>query len=94
MVISLKAKKQIYCSQICKAWCCKNLITYYSSDDPEIDTFFKLHGIDYNPETKQMIIPLKCKWLTNQNKCKLYAWRPYSCRAYECDKVKAITLNS
>ena len=94
MPISLKGKKQLYCSQVCHAWCCRNLIMHYAGDDKEVDVFFKLRGIDYNPETKEMRIPLKCKWIQNTNKCKLYSWRPYSCREYECDILKSITIDS
>ena len=94
MGISLKAKKSVYCETVCRAWCCRNLITYYSENEKDIDTFFKLRGIEYLPETKQMTIPCKCKWLTNHNKCKLYAWRPNSCRVYECDKLKSMTIDS
>jgi Fe-S-cluster containining protein len=60
------------------------------SDEKDIEQFFKLRNIEYNKDTKEMIVPLKCNWLTPQHKCKLYSWRPYSCRAYECDKLKKI----
>jgi len=85
-----KALKADYCRNVCHSWCCKVLIVNYDSIEPEIDKFFKLRDIEYNPETKEMIVPLKCKWLLPTHKCKLYSWRPYSCRVYECEKLKAI----
>lgn len=90
MPMSLKARKAIYCSTICRAWCCRNLILYYDSEEKDIEQFLKLRNIEYDPLTKSMIAPLKCKWVTNQNKCKLYSWRPYSCREYECEKLKEL----
>jgi Fe-S-cluster containining protein len=89
---SLKAKKSIYCSTVCRAWCCKNLIMEYHEQEKDIDQFFKLRDIEYDPDTHKIVVKAKCRWLTNQNKCRLYAWRPYSCRAYECDKLKSMTL--
>jgi Fe-S-cluster containining protein len=94
MAISLKNKKSLYCSKVCHAWCCRNLITFYDSNDPDIEQFLKLRGISYDNEKKAMVVPLKCKWITNQNKCKLYSWRPYSCREYQCEKLKAMTIDS
>jgi Fe-S-cluster containining protein len=61
---------------------------YYRENETDIDKFFKLRGIAYDEKTKQLSVPVKCKWLNNQNKCRLYAWRPYSCREYECEKLK------
>jgi len=62
----------------------------YDSDEPDIEKFFKLRNIEYNKETKEMVVPLKCTWLLFNHRCKLYSWRPYSCRQYECDKLKKI----
>jgi Fe-S-cluster containining protein len=92
--ISLKAKRQVYCSQICRAWCCKNLVFKCDSIDPDIEKFFQLRDVVYNKETKDLSVPNKCKWLTSHNKCRLYSWRPYSCRVYECDKIKSLTVDS
>jgi Fe-S-cluster containining protein len=82
--------KQAYCRNVCHSWCCKFLIMKYDSNEPDIKQFFLLRGIEYNETTKELIVPLRCKWLTAYHKCKLYSWRPYSCRAYECDKLKKI----
>lgn len=94
MPISLKAKKQVYCSRVCRAWCCRNLIMFYDGNDPDVEHFFKLRDIEYDKETKMLKIPVKCKWISNNNKCKLYSWRPYSCRVYECDTLKSMTVDS
>lgn len=94
MVISLKAKKALYCSTICKAWCCKNLIIHYDLGEKDIDMFFKLRGISKTDNPNMFAIPLKCQWLTNHNKCKLYSWRPNSCRAYECDTLKKMVIDN
>lgn len=64
---------------------------YAEKDEYDLDKFFELRGIKYDKNTRQMILPIKCKWVTNQNKCKLYSWRPYSCRAYECENLKTIS---
>ena len=56
VAISLKHKKQTYCSQVCHAWCCRNIITFYDSNEKDIEQFFKLRGISYDPVTKQMDI--------------------------------------
>jgi Fe-S-cluster containining protein len=66
----------------------------YHEKEKDIETFFKLRNIDYNPDTGMIAVPAKCKWLTNQNKCRLYAWRPESCRAYECETLKKMTIDS
>ncbi len=94
MVISLKHKKQTYCSQVCHAWCCRNLIMFYDSNEKDIDQFFKLRGITYDPLTKQLVVPAKCHWITTHNKCRLYSWRPNSCRCYECEKLKSMTIDN
>jgi Fe-S-cluster containining protein len=91
---SLKAKKSDYCRQVCRAWCCRNLVMASTSDDPDIEQFFRLRNIQYDPVTKQIAIPCKCKWIDNRNKCHLYSWRPNSCRVYECEKLKAMTIDS
>jgi Fe-S-cluster containining protein len=92
--ISLKAKKQVYCSHICHAWCCRNLVMFNDTKKEHDETFFKLRGLGYDTETGAISIPNKCKWITNQNKCRLYSWRPNSCREYECDKIKSLTVDS
>jgi len=93
-MITLKAKKAIYCQTICKAWCCKNILIHYDVNEKDIQTFFKLRGIEPSDQTNMYIVPSKCQWLTNHNKCKLYSWRPNSCRAYECETLKKMTLDS
>ena len=94
MVISLKAKKALYCSTICKAWCCRNLIMKYTADEKDINILFKLRGIQYNTDTKEMVMQSKCAWVTNHNKCRMYAFRPYPCRVYECDTLKKMVADN
>lgn len=94
MVRTLKAKKMLYCSQVCHAWCCRNLIVKYDSNDPDDDKFFTLRCITWDKEKKELHIPCKCKWVDNHNKCRLYSWRPNACRVYECDKLKSMTVDS
>ena len=90
MPVSLQDQKRHYCRDICHAWCCRHLDFFYTGDDKDIEKFFSLRGITYDPLTKQVICDIKCKWITTHNKCKLYSWRPDICRAYECDKLKNI----
>ncbi len=95
MAKTLKQKKSLTCSTICHAWCCRNITVVYNGLlDKDTEQFFMLRGIVFNPLTKEISIPAKCKWVTNQNKCKLYSWRPISCRVYECDKLKSISIDS
>lgn len=67
---------------------------HYDMDEPDIDKFFMLRSIEYNKEAHQLAVPAKCKWLNSHNKCRLYAWRPISCKVYECDKLKSMTVDS
>jgi len=96
MVLSLKAKKALHCSQVCHAWCCRNLVMFYDTkkEDKDIEQFFKLRNIAYDRGIGTIAVPSKCDWVTNHNKCKLYSWRPDSCRHYECEKLKSMTLDS
>jgi Fe-S-cluster containining protein len=55
-------------------------------DDP---LFFALRGIKIDPDDRsKLIVPLRCHWLTEHNKCKIYARRPKSCSCYQCDNLK------
>jgi len=86
---TIKAQKSLYCSGVCHAWCCRNLIFYFKGIiDKDTEQFFKLRGLVLNHDDGSVIVPIKCKWITNQNKCKLYSWRPESCRVFECQKLK------
>ena len=67
---------------------------HYEGLDKDIDKFFLLRGINYDKDKHQITVPCKCKWVDNHNKCRLYAWRPDSCRAYECDKLKSMVADS
>jgi hypothetical protein len=63
-------------------------------NEKDLDQFFKQRGIKYEPETGRIEVPIKCKWVTNQNKCKLYHWRPHTCVVYECETLKSMVLDS
>lgn len=83
--------KSAYCRK-CGAWCCRWLVVdwqpYTGLENEEL--FFALRGIKLDKENKKLLIPLRCRWLTEHNSCRIYARRPKSCSTYECDKLKAI----
>ena len=83
-------QKKDFCIYKCKAWCCRNLVFYYDGLDNKDDLikFFSLRNLTYDPETKIVIVPNRCKWISSHNKCKFYSRRPDICRAYICDKLK------
>lgn len=92
MVGKVTLQKSNYCRDKCRAWCCRNLIFTYNGTDSPVDMkmFFKLRNITYDEKTNEVIVPIKCNWITSHNRCKLYKFRPDICRAYECDKLKEL----
>ena len=87
--MGLLERRQAYCKTICKAWCCKFLVFEKDYVDQDDKLFFSLRGVFIEKDTNKLIVPLRCKWLTNHNICKMYMNRPKSCIAYECEKLKA-----
>lgn len=90
--MNIEERKNNYCTNICKAWCCRNIVVTFDSFTGNLqddDLFFSLRGCKLNKLTNDLIVPLKCRWLTNHNKCKMYPYRPQGCREYECDKLKS-----
>lgn len=87
---SFKSQKASYCRNKCKAWCCRNLVFHYGGTDDEVDLlkFFNLRNFIYNVDTRTVIVPARCKYITSHNRCKLYCGRPDICRHYECDDLK------
>ena len=87
----IENKKSTYCSNVCHAWCCRYIVCDFvpTIDDAQDDElFFSLRGI--KRENGKIYIPIRCRWLTNHDKCKLYTFRPKSCRAYQCEDIKRI----
>jgi len=83
------AKRHLYCSGVCHAWCCRFIVVEYTPFNNETDeAFFKLRNITVDREHGKLIIPLKCNWLNNRNECKLYRFRPESCKSFECEALK------
>ena len=92
-----KMREASYCSEVCKAWCCKYLVVDYDVDEnnkPMDDRrLFTLRGIEVDEKNHKLIIPCRCSWLTKTNKCRLYAWRPKSCMAFRCEKLNSLKDN-
>ncbi len=89
--MNLNQKKAAFCSINCKAWCCRFIICDFQPfKGLENDNLFlSLRNMKITPDNK-LIIPNRCNWLDNHNKCKIYTCRPKSCVTYECEDLKRI----
>jgi len=73
----------------CKAWCCKQIIV---ATDGEITgdskKHLEYHGVKVLKD--RLVIPLRCKYLTKNNRCAIYKSksRPEICRTYHCKAIK------
>ena len=92
MSLSLIARKSIFCSEVCKAWCCRYLVIEKDKIDNDDTKFFKLRNIKI--EGNKLYVPCRCNWLTKRNQCKLYPWRPLACTNYECEELKKISKDT
>ena len=78
----------------CGAMCCRFIVVEWKpftglEDDA---LFFSLRGIKLDKENMQLLIPCRCKWLSEHNRCRMYAYRPKSCIAYKCEYLKTESL--
>jgi len=51
-------------------------------NDPDFIRFVELHGCKFDKKEGHVEIPLKCKMLDSNNKCKIYENRPNICREW------------
>lgn len=75
--------------------CCTELEIDLRDEDAEDEDFIRwveLHGITFNKEEESVVIPLKCKMLDKNNKCRIYENRPKVCRDWksgvDCDSLQ------
>lgn len=87
-------KPSTYCRNVCKAWCCRFLKFDWEpnfKDGGNDDLFFSLRNIVLDKTNNELIIPCRCRWLTNHNTCRIYPHRPKSCKEFDCKKLKELT---
>lgn len=75
----------------CKAWCCRYVVCDFTpfAGLENDNLFFALRGIKIDVDFRQLLIPCRCRWLNEHNRCKYYAQRPKSCVVYQCEELKA-----
>jgi len=92
-----KTREQTFCRDVCKAWCCKYIVVNFDVNENmkpiEDEQFFRLRGISINLNDSTLIVPCRCKWLTNRNTCKLYPWRPETCKSFRCEQLNTLKDN-
>lgn len=92
-----KARETIYCSEVCKAWCCKYIIVEFDVKENtkpiDDEQFFRLRGITVDKKNSTLIVPCRCMWLNNRNKCRLYPWRPLACKSFRCEQLNSLKDN-
>ena len=66
----------------CTAWCCKQIAVITKIDNPDLVEYLTLHGIGIKDQV--IIIPIKCKLLSDSNKCCRYSDRPKLCKEWTC----------
>lgn len=73
---------QVDCSK-CDAWCCKQFV-FQASDElpPDVKRYFVLHGCAIRG--RNIIVPLRCKHLGQDNRCLIYTTRPKFCVDFTC----------
>ena len=72
----------------CKAWCCKGFYIEMKPE-PELKRYLLKRYLEYHNckfVGKRMIVPLRCKYLDENNKCKIYysRLRPKMCKTEFC----------
>jgi len=73
----------------CNAWCCRYILCPFVMPlSQETMLFLALRKIKINFETHQLMIPCRCRWLNEHNRCKDYAHRPEDCKVWECEELK------
>jgi len=71
---------------VCKSWCCKQFWIDLKEITPDLKKYFELHGCKV--KGNRLTIPLRCKWLDKNNRCKHYKDRPGLCRIWYCKDPK------
>ena len=69
-------------------WCCERMIFPVYSKDHEY--WLKLHGIETSIIFGRRLfeLPIKCKMLGKDKKCKIYKKRPQMCKDFNCEMFK------
>jgi Fe-S-cluster containining protein len=71
--------------------CCKFFSIPYVNLTVVAREYLEMHGVGIDRETERLIIPARCKHLTEDNKCNIYGNRPDGCKAAgkrECAEAK------
>jgi len=67
----------------CNAWCCRIFWWRLEKEpSPDMKLYFEYHGVKVDGNV--LTFPLKCKFLTDKNKCAIYKNRPKICKEWDC----------
>lgn len=72
----------------CNAWCCKQFwVDLDVEPNEDMKKYLEFHGI--KSKGKRLTIPVKCRYLTKDNKCGIYGKpeRPQFCKAWFCRDI-------
>jgi hypothetical protein len=68
----------------CKSWCCKGFFIKIEIKDNEMKKYLEYHNVEIIKG--RLVIPLRCKYLDENGKCKIYysRKRPKMCKEEFC----------
>jgi hypothetical protein len=70
----------------CRAWCCRFISVDFITSEQDLKLFLSLRGIQVFSD--EILIPCRCRWLTDKNRCRDYAHRPKDCMVFRCALLK------